>query len=177
MSNRLVLCRHPEYGACYLDKASTEKSKNGVRQIIPYVIVINRRTQRIALFQRKTGDPRLVGGYIIGIGGHVELDDAEGSPFDVDATLYSAAVREIHEEICCSCRSVSLYKMICTEIELSDNEVNSAHLGVAYIFYTSARSMKNVPADELEFIGWKTKSELKEYELEAWSEFVMENAL
>jgi predicted NUDIX family phosphoesterase len=118
----------------------------------------------------------LVGGYIIGVGGHVELEDAR-LPFDVDATLHVAAMREIREEIGCRCKPERLHRMICTDIELSDNEVNSAHLGIVYVFDTSARSMKNVPADELEFVGWKTRAELKTYELESWSQFVLENAL
>jgi len=180
-NNRLVLCHSPIYDACYMHKGLTETpTKAGIRQAIPYVIVMNKRTQRIALFQRKTGDSRLVGGYIIGVGGHVEIEDAvtdERSGFLTESALFHAAMREIREELGIRPKPESLHQMQMAEIRLSDNPVNSAHLGIVYTYETSARSMKNVPEDELEFIGWKTKKELKTYELESWSQFVLENAL
>lgn len=176
---RAVLCLHPKYGYCFLEKSQTEiPDEDGVRQVIPYVVIINKATDRIALFRRKTGDSRLVGGYIIGVGGHVEVTDVDYRHDTYEEVINAAACREISEEIGIKHTNVDrLKKMDLHEICLSENEVDRAHYGMIFTYDTNSRSLRKVPDDELEFVGWKMKSELRGYQLESWSNYVLKEVL
>ncbi len=173
---RMVLCREgDEYS--YRDKFKTEVGVSGVRQIIPYIVCVNKATNRIALFQRRHGDSRLLLGYTIGVGGHVETTDnaAPGEP--IMEIVYRCALREIKEEIGIRTKTERL-SLIPMEINKNATAVDCVHTGIVFIHDTKARQMKKVPKDgELDFVGWKTKEELREYTLESWSQTVLEEML
>jgi predicted NUDIX family phosphoesterase len=134
-----------------------------VRQVIPYVVVLS--GGKVGLFRRIKGDKRLIDGYTIGIGGHIEPIDLYGKRYDV---LFSAAVREIEEEVGAS--SVKSITMTNVMIESDATEVDSVHLGI--VFVAELNSQPVCIDEELEWNGWKTFSELDLYELESWSKII-----
>ena len=133
-----------------------------VRQIIPYVVVVD--AGKVSLFRRKRGDKRLVDGFTIGTGGHVEPGDLYGNRHDI---LFNAAAREVKEELGADIKSLTMTNIA---IESDATEVDRVHLGVVFVVELTKAPV--CADDELEWNGWKTFSELDLYELESWSEII-----
>ena len=94
------------------------------RQLIPYIVVRNRRG-RILCYQRKNGgEKRLDAKWSIGIGGHVN---------DGDEEWIHGVWREVREEL----STVSLHKLKLHGpigfIRDDSNDVGRVHLGVLYV--------------------------------------------
>lgn len=74
-------------------------------QLLPYVVLysFNEGKVRFFTYQRGkgVGESRLAGNFSIGIGGHVDLEDAQSknSVIDVLGTINNAMAREIEEEV------------------------------------------------------------------------------
>lgn len=134
--------------------------KNRVRQVIPYIVVLNEE-KKVALFQRLKGDKRLKSGYTIGTGGHIEPIDTIGASDDI---LFNAARRELDEEL--GVHSCTNLEMTNIQIKSDDTPVDQVHLG--FVFVTELPFFRCADG-ELEFVGWKTFDELKNVSLESWS--------
>ncbi len=101
------------------DKAETDETK---KQIIPYCMVTCGR--RILLVERKNpGEGRLKGLLAIGIGGHINPEDAG------QQILLNAAKRELTEELIFSRNKTPEPVGF---LNLDDTPVNRVHFGVVY---------------------------------------------
>lgn len=139
--------------------------KHRVRQLIPYIVVTD-NSGRVGVFQRIKGDRRLLSGFTIGVGGHVEPIDTVGKSKDI---LFSAAYRELEEEL----DIVDPLSLEMTNIEINSDAtfVDSVHSGV--VFVVEPRTQRLICMDgELEFVGYKTFNELSDMDLESWSKII-----
>lgn len=81
----------------WLPRTDALESDPSWKQVIPYVLCV--RDGRVLAYRRPRkgpGEARLAGRWSIGVGGHVEQDDAWESPPE---TVLRAAWREIEEEL------------------------------------------------------------------------------
>jgi len=138
--------------------------KHRVRQLIPYIVVVNKEG-KIGAFQRIKGDKRLVNGVTIGVGGHVEPIDTVGKSKDI---LFSAAYRELEEELDIS--DPASLEMTNININSDSTAVDSVHSGV--VFVVEPKGRLTCRDGELEFLGWKTFNELAHMNLESWSTLI-----
>ena len=138
--------------------------KHRVRQLIPYIVVVNKEG-KIGAFQRIKGDKRLVNGVTIGVGGHVEPIDTVGKSKDI---LFSAAYRELEEELDIS--DPASLEMTNININSDSTAVDSVHSGV--VFVVEPKWRLTCRDGELEFLGWKTFNELAHMNLESWSTLI-----
>ncbi len=143
------------------------------RQTIPYVLL--RIDDRFVRYTRTVagGEVRLHGRMSIGLGGHVDLSDviSSGTSIDLEATLMSAAKREVCEE---------LGNVECVTREWigilfdNDSDVGRVHVGVVSLW--TLRSLPLESAEEaVGEVNLCSPSELTEHRprLERWSELML----
>ena len=128
------------------------------KQIIPYVLL--RDGERIFLMRRTNagGDERLHDRYSIGIGGHINPQDA-----DVDGGLE----REWREEI--DADFIPTFEPIGV-LNDDDNSVGAVHLGLVYAAQADGRPVEIRERDKLEgrFATWDEVEAVAD-KLETWS--------
>ena len=136
----------------------------GFRQVIPYSIVMNYRNKKILTYlkNKDSNEDRLHGFWSIGVGGHVEPFDGTGWN-----AVENAMKREMNEEI-----GITPQKTVGEiYIRLDDTEVDRVHLAVARIVKGWQGKFK--PSREIPDWEWCTVEQLKERNLETWSEFAL----
>ena len=141
-------------------------------QPIPYCVVLSdEAAPRILMYNRgdEAAEDRLAGKWSIGVGGHVNPQDVCPASMVMNRTIQDASQRELKEEL------VGL-KLIFLHYShglfyQDDSPVNAVHLGVAYVAEVSPNSF-SMMGDKVEEFRWVTPVELKEYQLEGWSETV-----
>lgn len=139
------------------------------KQIIPYVLLEHKPTDRYYLTTRIGGDERLLGLASLGLGGH--MDEGESAQ--------DCLWRELNEEIGLSsdeCAAPSLLGYLYSE----KTEVDSVHVGMVYHICTDRENITCLEKDKL--IGdWFTPHELKEVydsgHLESWSRTLFDSLL
>ncbi len=121
-----------EAGAWFGPRAELEKNENYL-QIIPYNVLI--RDGQVVRYRRTTsgGEDRLHDKFSIGIGGHIDLADAQEDDgrFSFEETIKIAALREIDEEF--TGMRATLVRW-CGLLFDDSNEVGRVHLGVVGIW-------------------------------------------
>jgi predicted NUDIX family phosphoesterase len=143
------------------------------KQIIPYIVLTC--GDRILQYQRGSGsgEKRLLKKRSLGIGGHINDEDSEGSHFD--AAAYERALRrELQEELNLpSFLSTTPIKPIAL-LNDDSNPVGAVHLGV---IHHCALLSEDVSAREAAIaeLGFFTYEELLEKieEFETWSQMVI----
>lgn len=94
-------------------------------QLIPYIIVVNRTQDKLFVTQRIAGEERLISGFSLGCGGHVNPQDMSQD------TMLKAAHREMEEEL-----DVTLVKNTDLVVYGTVRDYDSPtreHLGLVYI--------------------------------------------
>jgi len=136
-----------------------------LRQVIPYMIATD-GTGRVLLMRRteKQGERRLHGKYSLGIGGHVNTDDATNP---LEAFLRGKG-REFYEEVDADILEENYLGII----NDPSTEVGRVHLGVAYLLQLKFRRV--VEEDQMES-WWIDVNDLARYRdaLEGWSKVVI----
>jgi predicted NUDIX family phosphoesterase len=155
------------------------------RQLLPY-ITLARYTPtgnlEYLLYRRVkgSGESRLIGGYSIGFGGHVDLEDIvmdrKNNTVDIIETFKLAIQREMSEETDVHAEAINkvISKMVNEDsvnyIKLDLNNTDKAHLGCALTAYVD-RDVE-VKEDAMLKVGWYTADQLEDQfgdVLENWS--------
>jgi len=133
------------------------------KQVIPYVVL--RDGQAIFLMRRTRagGDARLHDRFSIGIGGHVNPEDAD---------VHGGLVREWHEEI--EADFVPSFEPLGV-LNDDDNAVGAVHLGLVYAAEADGRPVAIRERDKLEgqFATWAEVAAVAD-KLETWSALLFE---
>lgn len=136
------------------------------KQLIPFVII--RRGGQIMRHLRGSGDDRLAWSWSLGIGGHINPGDVQGSlPF-----YRRAMLRELHEEV----RMTGPYSTRLVGI-VNDNsdEVGRTHLGLVFLVELDYGEVKPCE-DGLVAAGFEHPDDLRSrrHQFENWSRHLLE---
>lgn len=141
-----------------------EDSKH--RQFVPYV-TIKKQPNTFALFLNN-------GHYTIGLGNHILQRDSIGN--NVLAIVDTAMIRNLGDYINLSdvfCNSIQFLTMK-EIIRLNTTQFDRSHLGIWYSCIVELGTTIETISPELEFVGWKNLEELKTYDLNMWSSYIVE---
>ena len=146
------------------DAAETDPTH---KQIIPYALFHCQGKLLHYVRGKKSGEQRLAAKGSLGIGGHINSEDAEQSSLERD-TYLTGVEREINEEL----RVGSTYQQrIVALLNDDSSEVGRVHLGVVHVFdlATTDIAPNEAPITQLEFL---TREELaaRRDQLETWSQ-------
>ncbi|MEZ5325328.1 MAG: hypothetical protein R3F19_09710 [Verrucomicrobiales bacterium] len=144
----------------------------GHKQIIPYAIF--HHNGRILHYVRgsKSGEQRLAAKGSVGIGGHINSEDAEQASIEKD-TYLTGVEREINEELILD---GNYRQRLVGLINDDSNEVGKVHLGVVHVFdLESDHVLPNEnPITELEFFDREQLAARREH-LETWSQICFDH--
>ncbi len=138
-----------------------------LQQIIPYVWIINKNTNRVLAYKRSSGknysEKRLMDKWSCGIGGHIEREDSQNPVMD-------AMMRELKEEV--KMHSYPTPKIIGYLNDDSDS-VGSVHFGIVALAETTHPVEKgDDEMSELHFLSVQEFDSLfsnPEVEIENWT--------
>ncbi len=139
------------------------------KQVIPYVVLTHRPTNRIYVTTRIGGDERLVTQSSIGLGGHMDMGEG----------IVECLCRELKEEVGLDGRDFMVLAFN-GYIYSSKTEVDSVHMGLLFMVSTDKENITCLEEDKLTG-GWYTVKEIGEMrdagKLESWSEVVYDQML
>jgi predicted NUDIX family phosphoesterase len=151
---------------------SSAESDPGLKQIIPYAILVSEG--RVLRYKRgkRSGEQRLVAKGSIGIGGH--MNDRDEGLFALDREAYVVGVqREIDEELIVN---TPLVNRIAALINDDSNEVGQVHLGVIHIveLATPTAEKRESMILGIEFLA-PEQLRAERDTLESWSQIAVDN--
>ena len=160
----------------FMRRGDAEKDLRWV-QPIPYCVVLSDdESPRILMYDRGSAaaEDRLSNRWSIGVGGHINrVDMRQSSGSASNRSVLDAGNRELGEELI---GVESAYPKSWGLFYQEDSPVNSVHLGVALVTQVDY-SQLTMMGDRIKKFGWVTPLELKEYQLEGWSETVRDHFL
>ncbi len=138
------------------------------KQVIPYVVM--ETEDRIMAAKRLKGDPRLVGGFTVGMGGHINPEDGEDP-------IETCIRREMEEETTFNWeRDLNGYQIPPISFVNVRNEVSLMHICIPVRL--QVRDYESIQIRETEKLQgvWMSKTELSllEGKLEGWSEIALD---
>jgi len=151
----------------FLDRKSAEEDPSH-KQIIPYILVVNRGRYLLYRRTKKQGESRLHEKFSLGFGGHINDIDCNGRP--ETNLILAAMVRELNEELflpsVCELRVVGF-------INDDSNAVGRVHLGVAFVV-EAANEKFSVNEPEMIDAKWCDAGAIEEIfpKLESWSQML-----
>ncbi len=138
------------------------------KQVIPYVVMETK--DRIMAAKRLKGDPRLVGGYTVGMGGHINPEDGE-------EPIETCIRRELEEETTFNWeRDLSGYQIHPVSFVNVRNEVSLMHICIPVRLQVQDHEAIQIrETEKLEGV-WMEKSNLDvlDGKLEGWSEIALD---
>lgn len=155
--------------ATYMRRADAEHDP-AMKQIIPYAIV--RHGSRLFLFQRTQagGEARLHGKYSLGVGGHINRADVQGSRDPLTAGLQREVEEELHIGGTWSARLVGV---------LNDdaNSVGQVHFGLVHVVDTRSPDISVRESDQLtgRLVDGAAVRDLYD-RMETWSQLILDVA-
>ena len=147
-------------------------------QLLPYVVV--KSGNEVLIYNRKGSEDRLHGMVSLGVGGHIDIEDAtigcdeEEIQMDVAATIVGSCERELEEEAGLLLSQIpELY--FNHALLSSDDEVGQVHIGLIAVIDVPKEHV--VPGKELRNARWVPISELHAMigECENWSQILINN--
>lgn len=155
----------------FLSRAQAETNSN-FKQIIPYVVVTDRKSILYYVRGKRAGEQRLVAKGSIGIGGHI--NDEDHTLFARDLQAFEDAVRrEVNEELAIQgtfdAKPVGL-------INDDSTEVGRVHFGIVHVLLrTPEQVTKNEQViTQLEFIPIERLKAQRE-QMESWSQLCLDH--
>ena len=144
----------------------------GLKQIIPYVVLVHEGRVLHYVRGKKAGEQRLVSKGSIGIGGH--MNDEDQDLFTFDRAAYDAAVqREVGEELRLGAKYTNRIAAILND---DSTEVGRVHLGVVHVFQLENDDVQKGEAmiTELQFLD-RAQLLARRASLETWSQFCLDH--
>jgi len=161
----------------WVNKTQAETDEN-YRQIIPYAVL--KYTDKYFIYQRKNqAEKRFNGQWSLGVGGHLEREDylnaKSQKPWRVLDAVENCFIRELIEEIpnifeCISFLNTA-YNFL-TTIDIHATDLDKYHIGAAYL--ANLKTDNLLLSDEVHNGHFVTKEEFKNYDLESWSEYLVD---
>ena len=142
------------------------------KQIIPYALFRYQDTFLRYVRGKKSGEQRLASKSSVGIGGHINQDDAAQSSLERD-TYMTGVEREINEELKLNCnysqKPVGL-------INDDSNDVGQVHIGVVHLFDLKGNDIKPGESNiqDLQLLN-KEQLTAERNTLETWSQICLDN--
>ena len=142
------------------------------KQIIPYAIFHHHGRFLHYVRGSKSGEQRLAAKGSLGIGGHINSEDAEQASIEKD-TYLTGVEREISEELILS---GSYRQRLVGLINDDSNDVGKVHLGVVHVFDLESDDVQpnESPITELEFFDRDQLAARREL-LESWSQICFDH--
>lgn len=139
---------------------------NSIIQLIPYVIVVNKTHNKLFVTQRIAGEERLISGFSLGCGGHVNPQDMSTD------TILTAAYREMSEEL--DITLIDNTDLIVYGTVRDCNSSTREHLGLVYI--ATAAKVKVKEKDTLSG-QWMNMSDLvvNYHKFESWARHIIDH--
>jgi predicted NUDIX family phosphoesterase len=142
------------------------------KQIIPYVVITDRKSILHYVRGKKAGEQRLVAKGSIGIGGHI--NDEDHTLFTVGLQAFQEAVkREVSEELAIQgafdARPVGL-------INDDSTEVGQVHFGVVHVLICEPEKVKKNEQviTQVEFVPIE-QLKVRREQMETWSQLCLDN--
>ncbi len=162
-------------GFLFVERDQAEKDPS-CKQIIPYLIVQSRDKKQTAVYLRKGSEKRLHDLWSIGIGGHINPQDAgnqarEDEKKDFQQILLAGMERELEEELIQ--RPFQEPLQFLGIISENATEVGRVHLGAVFSLLTQTPEAY-VPGPELADFQWVSSESLASLNLELWSVMSLE---
>lgn len=143
----------------------------GLKQIIPYALLVHEGRVLHYVRGKKGGEKRLTAKGSVGIGGH--LNDADENLFSFDQHSYLAGVkREIDEELIVRCGYQNHVRALLND---DSTEVGRVHLGVVHVFELDGSQVSKREA-QITQLAFLTPEELhaRRDHLETWSQLCVD---
>ena len=144
----------------------------GFKQIIAYAIF--HCNGRFLHYVRgsKTGEQRLASKGSLGIGGHINSDDAVQASLERD-TYLTGVDREINEELLLN---TAYRQKLVALINDDSSDVGRVHLGVVHLFDLDSEAVEanEAPITGLEFLDLETLQARRD-QLETWSQICLDH--
>jgi predicted NUDIX family phosphoesterase len=147
----------------FRDREPAELDSN-FKQLIPYIVFRDRSGRYLTYERLKGAEKRLSGKRSLGIGGHINPNDAEGTDFKSEVLL-NAAEREIREELSfqASCLDMTedlLYRTYLQLVYDDSTTVGQVHLGIIFTVFTNLGKLSAGPDGEIGNLKVLTKQEI-----------------
>jgi len=155
----------------FLPRSEAENNPN-YKQIIPYALIVFRKTVLHYVRGKKAGEQRLIAKGSIGIGGH--MNEGDESLFAMDEQAYRAGVeREVNEEIKID---TPFEDQIVALLNDDSTEVGRVHLGIVHVFKLTEPKVEKREA-MITALTFLPKNELlaRRETMETWSQICVDS--
>jgi len=155
----------------FLPRESAEDDPQ-YKQIIPYALFRYKDTLLRYVRGKKSGEQRLASKSSVGIGGHINQDDAEQSSLERD-TYMTGVDREINEELELNCNYIQKAVALIND---DSNDVGQVHIGVVHLFELDGNDVRpgETNIQDLQFLN-KDNLIAERETLETWSQICLDN--
>jgi len=155
----------------FLPRESAEDDPQ-YKQIIPYALFRYKDTLLRYVRGKKSGEQRLASKSSVGIGGHINQDDAEQSSLERD-TYMTGVDREINEELELNCNYTQKAVALIND---DSNDVGQVHIGVVHLFELDGNDVRpgETNIQDLQFLN-KDNLIAERETLETWSQICLDN--
>jgi predicted NUDIX family phosphoesterase len=166
----------------FMNRDEAEKDEN-YKQLIPYCVLAN-HDGKVFAYQRtkKGGESRLHHHWSVGIGGHINPEDADSNASDW--SYRRGMIRELKEETGIDLMALPANKRILSEIWRaviydSSNPVGRVHLGFVHLVYLPKQLTIQSPDPAIANGCWLSKEEVLSdlSRFENWSRLILEGDL
>jgi len=148
---------------------SRAESDSAYKQVIPYQVFSCQGSMFVYQRGSSVGEQRLGGLYSIGIGGHINLEDANSAKICL-AEYQRALIRERHEELICP---EDIESQFIGWINDDSDPVGQVHLGAVHLCKIDSHEDIYIKpeGEDLHFAGWLNHSEIlkRKHYFEKWS--------
>jgi len=157
-------------GFIFMDRGFVEKDSS-LKQIIPYIVLQTTNRKKTALYRRNGNEKRLHELWSVGIGGHINPVDNNGTASSFRKILLTGMTRELDEELIK--RPINQTPRFMGTINEEETPVGNVHLGAVFTILTNTPEAF-IPGEELSDFTWADTSFLPRLNLELWSTLALE---